>query len=57
MSWTDPKTWQPNEVLTASELNTQVRDNLRDLHRRVTVADTAPEDPEVGDLWVNTAED
>lgn len=54
MSWTTPKTWQPNAVLTAAEMNEQVRDNLRDLDRRVTVADTAPTDPQVGDLWVDT---
>ncbi|CAB4166843.1 hypothetical protein UFOVP848_1, partial [uncultured Caudovirales phage] len=28
MSWTTPRTWTPGEVLTASLLNTHVRDNL-----------------------------
>lgn len=28
MTWTTPKTWVTGEVLTASDLNTQVRDNL-----------------------------
>jgi hypothetical protein len=29
MAWTDPKTWLPNLVLTAAELNQYVRDNLK----------------------------
>ncbi|WP_418063947.1 hypothetical protein [Pimelobacter simplex] len=29
MAWTNPKTWLPNIALTASELNQQVRDNLK----------------------------
>ncbi len=28
MAWTTPKTWVADDVLTASELNTHVRDNL-----------------------------
>lgn len=32
MSWTDPKTWVGGEVLTAAELNEQVRDNLTHLY-------------------------
>lgn len=28
MAWTNPKTWVANDVLTAAELNTHVRDNL-----------------------------
>ena len=29
MAWTSPKTWSANAVLTASELNTHLRDNLK----------------------------
>lgn len=31
MAWTDPKTWADDVVVTASELNTHVRDNLNEL--------------------------
>ncbi len=31
MAWTDPKTWVTQTVLTASDLNTEVRDNLNAL--------------------------
>ena len=31
MAWTDPKTWADGDVVTASELNTHVRDNLNEL--------------------------
>ena len=29
MAWTDPKTWSTNDVLSASDLNTYLRDNER----------------------------
>lgn len=29
MAWTSPKTWAANDVLTAADLNTHVRDNLK----------------------------
>lgn len=29
MAWTDPKTWATNDVLSASDMNTYVRDNGR----------------------------
>ena len=29
MAWTDPKTWSVNDVLSASDLNTYLRDNER----------------------------
>jgi hypothetical protein len=29
MAWTDPKTWATNDILSASDLNTYVRDNGR----------------------------
>jgi hypothetical protein len=29
MAWTDPKTWSTNDVLSASDMNTYVRDNGR----------------------------
>jgi hypothetical protein len=32
MAWTDPKTWDVGEVLTASDLNTHLRDDLDYLH-------------------------
>jgi len=28
MAWTDPKTWATNEVLTSTDMNTHLRDNL-----------------------------
>lgn len=28
MAWTDPKTWSVNEVVTAANMNTHLRDNL-----------------------------
>jgi hypothetical protein len=31
MSWTDPKTWQTGEALTASDMNTHIKDNLNAL--------------------------
>lgn len=34
MSWTNPKTWVLNEALTASDLNTYVRDNFSYLLNR-----------------------
>lgn len=34
MTWTAPKTWDVGEVLTAAEMNTQLRDNLIDLNAR-----------------------
>ena len=32
MSWTAPKTWEDNELVTADLLNTHLRDNLEFLH-------------------------
>lgn len=32
MTWTDPKTWVNDEVLTAEDLNTQLSSNLSHLH-------------------------
>lgn len=32
MSWTDPRTWVTNEVVTSSLLNTHLRDNLLAVH-------------------------
>lgn len=32
MAWTEPKTWLPGAVLTASELNEQLRDNTAHLY-------------------------
>lgn len=29
--WTPPRTWEPGEALTASELNTHIRDNMTSL--------------------------
>lgn len=34
MSWTTPKTWVANEILTAAELNEQLRDNLTHLEQK-----------------------
>lgn len=36
MAWTDPKTWADGDVVTASELNTHVRDNLTELRASQT---------------------
>jgi len=35
MSWTTPRTWTPGETVTASIMNTHVRDNLIDLNGRI----------------------
>jgi len=32
MAWTTPKTWNVGEVLTASNMNSQLRDNMNFLH-------------------------
>lgn len=40
MAWTTPRTWVAGEVVTASIMNTHVRDNLDDLDTRM---DTAPQ--------------
>lgn len=34
MSWTTPKTWQLNEILTSSDMNTYVSDNTNYLYGR-----------------------
>lgn len=34
MAWTTPKTWNADEVLTASDMNTYVRDNTEALRNR-----------------------
>lgn len=31
MSWTTPRTWEPGELVTSSQLNTHLRDNLNAL--------------------------
>lgn len=31
MAWTEPKTWVPGEIVTATDLNTFIRDNLNSL--------------------------
>lgn len=36
MAWTAPKTWVTDEVVTAGDMNTHVRDNLNDLNDRVS---------------------
>lgn len=36
MTWTTPKTFVSGDVLTASEMNTYVRDNTNDLNTRLT---------------------
>lgn len=36
MSWTTPRTWVAGENVTATIMNTHVRDNLIDLDSRVT---------------------
>lgn len=36
MAWTAPKTYSTSEVLTAADMNTFQRDNIDDLHRRIT---------------------
>lgn len=38
MAWTTPATWIAGEVLTAAQLNTQVRDNLREIGQTAGVA-------------------
>ncbi len=35
MAWTAPRTWTPNEVVTAAIMNTHVKDNLIDLDSRL----------------------
>lgn len=35
--WTQPKSWQLNDVYDATEMNVQMRDNLEYLYRRPTV--------------------
>lgn len=36
MPWTTPTTWTPNQLVTASDMNAQVRDNLNYLLYRTT---------------------
>jgi hypothetical protein len=41
MAWTTPRTWVATETVTASLLNTHLRDNLSDLQTRLTGAGTS----------------
>jgi hypothetical protein len=43
MSWTTPRTWVNNEALTASDMNTHIRDNLAALKSPPTAQYTANE--------------
>ena len=40
MAWTSPRTWQTGQLVTASNLNTDLRDNLNYLYNRTNL-DTA----------------
>lgn len=39
MAWTAPRTWATGEIVTASILNTHVRDNLKEVWREVAYAE------------------
>jgi hypothetical protein len=59
-NYTTPRTWVAGEVVTAQNLNTHVRDNVKHLKEQVTEVDrrvkvqaTAPSDPVANDLWVD----
>jgi hypothetical protein len=41
MTWTTPRTWVATETVTASLLNTHLRDNLSDLQTRLTGASSS----------------
>lgn len=41
MAWTTPRTWTVGEVVTAAQMNEQLRDNLNYLKSRTDVADYA----------------
>lgn len=40
MAWTTPRTWVNGELVTASLMNTHIRDNMSDLDSRMNVART-----------------
>lgn len=42
MAWTAPRTWQPGDIVTAAQLNEQVRDNLSALHALVPIGTVLP---------------
>lgn len=42
MAWTAPRTWQPGDIVTAAQLNEQVRDNLLDLRMQMPVGVVLP---------------
>lgn len=48
MAWTSPKTWNTNDLVTANDLNQQLRDNLNHLY---SLSNTA----NAGDLNANLA--
>ena len=63
-TWTTPKTFVPEEVATAAEMNTYLRDNTAYLKTgvdvlngrigvKLTVSDTEPSSPSLNDLWVD----
>lgn len=48
MAWTTPRTWTPGEIVTASIMNTHVRDNLDDLDNRMDTAVQLVQETETG---------
>lgn len=49
MAWTAPRTWTTGEVVTASIMNTHVRDNMREVWRELAYVEfTAAVTPSVG---------
>ena len=43
MAWTDPRTWVTDELVTAAQFNTHIRDNLNTIDSHLIVRKTADE--------------
>lgn len=63
MAWTDPRSWSAGEVVTSSQMNTHVRDNLQHLRDQKveviahggTAATARPSEVDVA-MWVGTVD-
>ena len=54
MAWNDPKSWNTGDLLTARELNENLRDNLLFLAGLLAISETAPSSPREGAIWIDT---
>src|SRR5678816_3657369 len=55
MAWTNPRTWIPGEFVTASMLNTHLRDNLNYLYGNALIASYTATLADVANTTTETA--